>query len=54
MRNRIDSWWSNLSKKRRFFVKWLNSFEFENEWTKKINLKNCKELLIVYKKNEVR
>ena len=50
-KNRIDSWWSNSSKKKTIFVKWLNYFEFENQWTKKVNLKNCKELLIVYDEN---
>ena len=38
-------------KKKQFFVKWLNYFEFENQWTKKIDLKNCKELLIIYNEN---
>ena len=38
-------------KRRQFLVKGLNYSDFENQWTKKINLKNCKKLLIVYDEN---
>ena len=38
-------------KRRQFFVKWLNYSDVENQWTKKVNLKNCKKLLIVYNEN---
>ena len=38
-------------KKKEFLIKWLNYFEFENQWTEKVDLKNCKELLIVYDEN---
>ena len=38
-------------KKRQFLVKWLNYLDFENQETKKKNLKNCKKLLIAYDEN---
>ena len=50
---KIESIFNNRihRERKQFLVKWLNYSNFENQWTKKINLKNCKKLLIVYDEN---
>ena len=38
-------------ERKQFLVKWLNYSDFENQWAKKVDLKNCKKLLIAYDEN---